>query len=130
MSRPGMRLIGLLAILMLCGVVGVRAADMSSLETQKIEFLLASIEALQNARFIRNGTAYDAKAASDHLRLKLSNAGSKVKSAEDFIRVCASVSSLSGKPYLVRFSDGRQITAEDYFNGKLREYLHQIKHLE
>ena len=125
-----MRLIGLLAILMLCGVVGVRAADMSSLETQKIEFLLASIEALQNARFIRNGTAYDAKAASDHLRLKLSNAGSKVKSAEDFIRVCASVSSLSGKPYLVRFSDGRQITAEDYFNGKLREYLHQIKHLE
>ena len=98
------------------------AADSSSLEGRKIEFLIASIETLQGAQFIRNGTAYSAKDAADHLRLKLRSAGSRVSSAEDFIRLCASVSSVSGTPYQIRFADGRTISSEAYLRQKLAEF--------
>lgn len=60
------------------------AADSTSLKGRKIDFLIASIETLQGAQFIRNGTAYSAKDAADHF-LKLRSAGSRVSTAEDFI---------------------------------------------
>ena len=94
---------------------------MSALEHRKVEYLIASVEALQGAQFIRNGKSYDAKAAADHLRLKLRTAGSRVVTADDFIRYCASVSSLSGMPYEIRFADGRVVTSETYLREKLAE---------
>jgi hypothetical protein len=98
------------------------AADSTSLEGQKITYLIASIETLQGAKFIRNGTAYDAKAAADHLRLKLRNAGSRVVTADDFIRLCASASSVSGIPYQIRFADGRVVSSEAFLRQKLGEF--------
>src|SRR5687768_6763203 len=50
-------------------------------EAQKIEALIASIEQLQGAVFIRNGTEHDAAKAAAHLRRKLDYAGKKVKTA-------------------------------------------------
>jgi|SRR5580700_3513801 hypothetical protein len=97
------------------------AADSMSAESRKIEYLIASIETLQGAQFIRNGTAYDGKHAADHLRLKLRNAGSRVVTAKDFIRLCASVSSVSGIPYQIRFADGRVVSSEAYLRQKLAE---------
>ena len=98
------------------------AGERVPLENQKIEYLIGAVEALQNAQFIRNGTSYDANAAADHLRLKLRTAGSRVKTAEDFIRYCASVSSVSGQPYQIRFSDGRIVTSEAFLRERLAEY--------
>ena len=94
----------------------------ASLEDRKIEYLIAAIEALPDAQFIRNGIAYDAKSAADHLRLKRQMAGARVATAEDFIRLCASVSSLSGLPYQIRFADGRTVTTEAYLRQKLAEF--------
>ncbi len=42
------------------------AGDTTPLEARKIEYLIATIETLPNAKFIRNGTVYDAKSAADH----------------------------------------------------------------
>lgn len=112
----------LTALLLVGLVVLAQAGDLAPLEGQKIDYLIAAIETLNNAQFVRNGTAYDAKAAADHLRLKLKNAGSRVKTAEDFIRYCASVSSVSGTPYGIRFSDGRVVTSEAYLRQKLSEF--------
>jgi hypothetical protein len=92
-------------------------------EAAKISYLIAAVESLPNAQFIRNGTAYDAKAAADHLRLKWKNAGSRVSTAEDFIRLCGSTSSLSGKPYQIRFNDGRTVTSAAYLREKLAKYV-------
>ena len=92
------------------------------LEEKKIDYLIASIETLQNAQFIRNGVAYEAKAAADHLRLKRRGAGSRVATADDFIRLCASVSSMSGTPYQIRFSDGRIVTSESFLRERLAEF--------
>jgi Family of unknown function (DUF5329) len=98
------------------------ADGLAPLEARRIEYLIASIESLPNAQFIRNGTAYEAKDAADHLRLKLRAAGSRVASAEDFIRLCASVSSVSGLPYQIKFADGLTTTSEAYLKQKLAEF--------
>ena len=111
-----------LVILVLAIGALAQAGTPTPLENQKIQYLISTIESLPNAQFIRNGTTYDAKSAADHLRLKLRGAGSRVATAEDFIRVCASVSSVSGSPYQIRFADGVTITSEAFLRQKLREF--------
>jgi hypothetical protein len=91
-------------------------------EKKKIDFLISSAEMLKGAKFIRNGTEYDGKEAAEHLRMKLQNAGGRVRTADDFIRHCASTSSISGKPYQIRSYDGKTIPSEQYFREKLKEY--------
>lgn len=113
---------GLLCLFILAISAFAHAADSASLEGRKIDFLIASVETLQGARFIRNGTSYDAKAAADHLRLKLRMAGSRVATAEDFIRLCGTASSVSGTAYQIRFSDGRVVSSEAYLRQKLAEF--------
>lgn len=114
----------LIGVLLLSVNAYASAADYTSVEARKIDYLIASIESLQGAQFIRNGTAYDAKTAAGHLRLKLRNAGSRVATADDFIRLCASVSSVSGTPYQIRFTDGRVVSSETYLRQKLAEFEH------
>jgi len=98
------------------------AQTQDTAEKKKIAMLISSIENLKGATFIRNGTEYDEKKAAEHLRLKLKNAGSRVQTADDFIRLCASKSSISGKPYMIRFSQGKTIKSEEYFRQKLKDY--------
>ena len=117
-----LRMRGSIWLLILSISAFAHAADSTSLEGRKIAYLIASVETLQNARFVRNGTAYNAKAAADHLRLKLRMAGSRVATADDFIRLCASASSVSGIPYHIRFADGRVVTSEVYLRQKLAEF--------
>jgi hypothetical protein len=101
-----------LILLVLVGfIIGFTAAESLSEnkteETKKIELLLARLEAMQNVVFIRNGKEYSSNKAADHLHLKWKKAGRYVKTAEDFIALCGSKSSISGKPYKMRFPDGR-----------------------
>jgi hypothetical protein len=110
----------LIAIL-LASVSAVSHAD-GDIEIERIDYLITSIETLQNAEFIRNGKSHAARDAAEHLRLKLKKAGSRVKTAEDFIKYCASVSSTSGEPYQIRFADGHTVTAEAYLKEKLAEF--------
>ena len=107
--------------LSLCGgiVAGISADGAPVTEAEKIEYLVGSIERLTHAKFIRNGIEYDAQAAADHLRLKWRNAGSRVKTAEDFIQLCASASSVSGRPYRIRFADGSVMESAAFFREKL-----------
>jgi hypothetical protein len=90
-------------------------------EAQRIEYLIRSIEQLTDAKFIRNGSAYDGKAAAEHLRLKWREAGARVKTAQQFIELCGSKSSVSGRPYQIRFADGTLLTSEAFLREKLKE---------
>ena len=103
-------------------LVVVRAYAQDSIEVSKIQYLIASVEALEGAKFIRNGKAYDARSASNHLRLKLKNAGDRVRTAEDFITFCGSKSSMSGEPYLIWLTDGTTVKAEVFFRKKLMAF--------
>ena len=90
-------------------------------EAEKIEALIASVEKSAGLRFIRNGKDYDGAAAGKHLRDKWSFAGERIHTAHDFIDGLASKSSLSGKPYRIRYADGREENSADYFNRRLAE---------
>ena len=55
------------------------------------------------------------------MRDKLAKAGDRVKTTDDFITGIASKSYLSGKPYLVKFADGRTQPAGDWLRAHLAE---------
>jgi hypothetical protein len=89
-------------------------------EAAKIQALISTIEQLKGAVFIRNGSEYDGAKAAAHLRRKLDYAGNKVKTAEQFIDYLATGSSMSGKPYRIRFADGHSVESAVYFREQLR----------
>lgn len=90
-------------------------------EKEKIEQLIKCIECLKDAKFIRNGSTYDAPKAAEHLRLKWKKGGSSVKTANDFINKLASESSMSGEPYYIIYNNGTKIPSKDFLNKKLKE---------
>jgi hypothetical protein len=90
-------------------------------ETQKIEALIKHIGELKNAKFVRNGTEYDAKTAARFLRGKWDSNKAAIKTALDFIEKAASNSSTSGKPYLIRFKDGKEVKSGDYLRAELKK---------
>jgi hypothetical protein len=96
-------------------------------EEAKIEFLISSVENMKGIKFIRNGSEHDGKEAANHLRMKLQKADGKVKTADDFIKLCASNSYMTGKPYLIKFQDGTTIRSEEYFRERLKEYKPNAK---
>src|SRR2546421_9728734 len=95
-------LLRLLFLLLVPSVLPARDAR----QQQRIDYLIQSFSSLKGAVFIRNGTEYDAQAAREHLQQKLNYAGERIKTAEQFIKYCASESSMSHKPYQIRMADG------------------------
>lgn len=91
-------------------------------EQKRIDFLIESLTSLKGAVFIRNGTEYDAGKAREHLQSKLAYGGDRIKTAEEFIKYCATQSSLSHKPYQIRFADGRTVETATFFKTKLKEF--------
>lgn len=79
----------------------------------EIESLLHYIGGLHDAVFIRNGDEHTPTEAESHLRLKWSHQKDEIKTAEDFIRLCGTKSSMSGKAYAIRFADGHEEPAAE-----------------
>jgi hypothetical protein len=81
--------------------------------------------ALENSRceFNRNGTWHNAQAATKHLQRKYDYLLEKnlVTSAESFIDLAATKSSLSGRPYLVRCGNVQPVPSKSWFTGQLEE---------
>ena len=88
-------------------------------EPQKIESLIAHIESLKDAKFVRNGVAYDAPTAGQFLRGKWKTQESEVKTAKDFIDKVATKSSTTGQPYLIRLPDGKELPSAEYLTKEL-----------
>ena len=87
----------------------------------QIEALINEIQTLKDASFVRNGSTYDAKTAAKFLRGKWDSHKSEITTAADFIEKAASVSSTTGKPYLIRFNDGREMKCGDFLKEKLEK---------
>jgi hypothetical protein len=87
-------------------------------EADKIELLIAAVEK-SGMTFVRNGKEYPSREAADHLRLKVSRAGKRVKTAQQFIEHLASKSSMSGKDYLLKQPDGSTIASRDWMRAEL-----------
>jgi hypothetical protein len=91
-------------------------------EQARIDFLIRGVETATNVKFLRNGSEYDGAAGAKHLRMKLGYAGERVKTAEDFVKHCASESSFTHQKYRIRAADGTITDADAYFRARLREF--------
>lgn len=112
------RAVGLVTILV-CSVAAA-AATPSARTRVELDSLVA---ALRNSgcSFERNGTWHAAGAAADHLQKKreyLQGKG-RIASSEDFIRLGATGSSMSGKPYLVRCPDAPVVPSRTWLERRL-----------
>jgi hypothetical protein len=90
-------------------------------EKLKIETLIKEVGQLKDAKFIRNGWTYGVATAVRFLRGKWEANDTEVKNARDFIDKVASMSGTSGKPYLIRFNDGREVKSRDFLSDELRK---------
>lgn len=117
----------MMAVLLLFALAATPVFGQKNIEQQKIAYLIDAVASLQDATFIRNGSEYDAAHAADHMRLKLRFAGSRVKTAEDFIVCCGTGSSMSGLKYSIRFHDGRTIDSATFLHHKLVEYEARVR---
>ena len=116
-----------MAVLLLFALAVTPVFGQQNIEQQKIAYLIDAVASLRDATFIRNGSEYDAAHAADHMRLKLRFAGSRVKTAEDFIVCCGTGSSMSGLKYSIRFHDGRTIDSATFLQHKLAEYEARVR---
>ena len=95
--------------------------DMTFSATEEITLLITALKDLDGAVMIRNGKQYPVEEGVSHLMEKCSSANGSIETAEDFITLVASESSLTGKPYRIRFEDGRTVTAEEWFKQQLSD---------
>ena len=90
-------------------------------ERQKIEALIKYVGDLKDSKFIRNGSTYDVSSAVRFLRGKWEANDAQVKTARDFIEKVASFSGTSGKPYLIRLKDGKEIPSREFLAAELQK---------
>lgn len=88
-------------------------------ESEKIERLILSLGDIDGAKFIRNGQEHTVDEGVSHMRRKWEWKKTEIETAQDFITVVGSRSSSTGKPYLIRYSDGTEITSEEWFQKQL-----------
>ena len=89
-------------------------------EEDKIQRLLEFIKKQDKVVFIRNGSEHTSQEAYEHLKGKLYRArkiysffGYSIETAHEFIIKLASKSSISGKPYQIRYKDGTKENLKD-----------------
>ena len=111
-------LVGVFVLLTICSAVPVRAAE--SLE-QTIAFFLHRIETA-DATFIRNGQAHTPQEAVAHVRAKYEHFKAQIRTPEDFIRLTATKSLLTGQPYLERTRAGKEMPLSAWLSNALREH--------
>ena len=109
-----------IALLLLTAFSFQQAPKPQYTEEQKISFLIAVISKL-DAKFIRNGSEYSPVDAADHLKMKRKKAGTRIKTAREFISAVASKSSASGEVYKIKFKDGHVEESGAYLLKKLVE---------
>lgn len=98
------------------------SATQAPLETRaEIDALFKKLQA-SDCQFNRNGTWYSGAEAQSHLTKKLTHFENKnmIKSTEDFITHAASISSSSGKNYLVRCGSTQAIESKIWLLEQLR----------
>jgi hypothetical protein len=99
----------------------VMAQSLPAVEKQKIEVLIKQVAELKEAKFVRNGSTYEPSTAVRFLRGKWDAHSSDVQTARDFIDKVATMSGTSGKPYLIRFKDGKEIHSRDFLLIELKK---------
>jgi len=88
-----------ISVLALSGnLIHARAAATRDDLNETIGHLLDYV-ANSDCAFLRNGSSYNSKEAAAHIKVKYDYFQKEIKTAEDFIRLAASKSEFSGRPW-------------------------------
>ncbi|MCV6620908.1 MAG: DUF5329 domain-containing protein [Cellvibrionaceae bacterium] len=103
--------------------IGVVPADASepTKSQQEINHLLVYVKST-NCQYERNGKRHSGKEAVKHIQRKYRYFADEIKTAEDFIRLCATKSTMSGKYYKVHCAEGKAIKSVNWLNEELLRY--------
>lgn len=117
-----LRALALIVILSALPFTAAKAQPPPNVHTE-IDYLLQYIET-SGCSFYRNGTWYDGTEARAHLRTKYDYMAGRqlIGTAEDFIDKAATKSSISGKPYKIRCSDGVEVASGPWLHLVLARY--------
>jgi hypothetical protein len=88
---------------------------------QTVNYLLDHV-GKSDATFIRNGQTHTPQEAVTHIKAKYEHFKNEIKTPEDFIRLAASKSLLTGKPYLVRAPNGKETRLDVWLTEALKQY--------
>jgi len=93
-------------------------AGISNTELEKIEYLKAVL-ASSGCEFERNGKRYDAERAVSHINKKYDYFRDEIDTAEEFIELTATKSTISGKPYYIYCPGKDKIESSAWLHDKL-----------
>ena len=88
---------------------------------QTIQYLIEYVSGSE-LKFIRNAREYTPDEAAKHMNKKYQYFSDDIKTAEDFIELCATKSLMSGKPYLVVDRGGIALRTSDWLRAELAAY--------
>jgi len=105
-----------------------QATPLSPQSQTEIEHLFDFLSG-SGCEFQRNGSWYAAPKAAEHIRTKYDYLIKRdlISSAEEFIELAASKSSMSGKDYQVKCADQAAITSAIWFTQELVRYRVEAK---
>ena len=98
-------------------VRGESAGDVDQTIRYLIDFVSGS-----GMTFIRNTREYTSSEAAAHMTEKYRHFREDIETPDDFIKICATKSLLSGKPYLVVSARGAELKTGDWLRMELAAY--------
>ena len=99
----------------------VRSADGTNKSAHTIQYLLDFVKN-SDCQFYRNNKQHTAGEAAAHMQKKYEHFKDEIKTPEDFIRLAATKSLISGKAYYVKLKSGEKITSEAWLLKALEIY--------
>ena len=104
-----------------CSTAAADRAKTAEKLSATINYLIAFVEESE-CIFIRNDKTYTAKEAVKHMKRKYAHFKNDITTPEDFIRLTASKSLISGRPYMVKTKAGRMMKSETWLVEALEAY--------
>lgn len=95
---------------------------------RSIAYLLQHVSR-SNVIFIRNGVMHRPDKAAAHMRRKYEYFKGDIYTPEDFIRLCATKSTRTGRPYEVKLPDGRLLRCDQWMLSALSRYRRETGRL-
>lgn len=114
-------MIKLLFIVVMVLAYGITMPAMASTMQNEIDHLLSYVEN-SRCQYVRNGTAYSGDKAARHIRKKYDYFKGDIDSAEKFVELSATKSTMSGKFYTIQCDGRDRITSQVWLLQELRSF--------
>ena len=92
--------------------------------SETIQYLIDFVRTSE-CRFYRNNEEHTAGEAAAHMQRKYAYFKDEIKTPEDFIRLTATESLISGQRYSVKLVTGEKISSEAWLLQALEDYRHR-----